>query len=385
MRILVLMASLAATALTAGTAEANCRWQANTRLVGVQPGVGNFPDQSWPLANLQTRLQVRTPGGWWNTANWPATTTDADGFASITSAIAFADPDCQTAREFRVQVRSFDTGMQWRTVHTESKPGHSDHLGLFAPAPVHQVELGFLVLDGEYRGNGVIFVEDIGEPPVTWSSAGDEDTGPVIEAADPPASDDGPDTGGDQSPPDLTGASFEEDPCHVYRVPVDLGIEFRFGQMPASPGPLSPDQHLRVETRPNGGGAMTLNRLANHFRVENAGSRDYRALYHCPVEVHLRLNEGPGERSGDGWSTPYTLRIPDLAANGVVDLEMDSNLLGAGDDLEGAWDQAYEYVLIELTLDATNRIAETAEGDNRITHCYHAPTNSFAAPAQCEG
>lgn len=372
MRILVLMASVMTAMALAAPADANCRWQVSTRLVGHQPAVGNFAASTWPLGALTTRVQARTPGGLWNSINWPATASDANGFVQITSAIAFADPDCQTAREFRVQVRSYATGMAWRTVHQQSTPGHSDHIGLFNPAPVHNVTIGNLVLDGEYRGDGVIFIENIGEPPVTWTSV-DDDGQEEEEEED-----------GDAHP-DQPVATLQEDPCHVYRLPVDLDIEFRFGQMPANPGPLSTDMALRVETRANGGGAMTLNRLTNHIRVENAGSRNFHALHRCPVEVHLSLNEGPGQRSGDGWSTPYVVRLPDIASNAVEPLAINANLLGAGDDLEGEWGQDYEYVLIAVSLDATNRIAETAEGDNRIVHCYHAPTNSFAAMSQCEG
>ncbi|RKR00318.1 hypothetical protein [Maricaulis maris] len=384
MRILVLLASLVATLAVAASAEANCRWQVATRLVGSQPGVGNIAGQTWPLDGIQTRVQARTPGGFWNTANWPATTADSDGFVRITSAIAFADPDCQTAREFRVQVRSYDTGMSWRTVHQQSRSGHSDHVGLFNPAPVHAVTLGNLVLSGEFRGDGVIFIENIGDPPLFWSNDdADENGGPVAQPADPglthgDADDDG-------TAPDITGATLEADPCHVYRLPIDLDIEFRFGQMPATPGPLSSDMAMRIETRTNGGGDMTRNRLTHHIRVENAGSRDFNAIHHCPVEVHVRVNEGPDARGGDGWSPPWTARIPDLAANAIAEIAVDTNLLGAGDDFAGEWGQDYEFVRVEVVLDATNRIAESAEGDNRIAHCYHAPTNTFAAMSQCEG
>ena len=37
--------------------------------------------------------------------------------------------------------------------------------------------IGNLVLDGEFRGGGVIFIENIGEPPVTWTSVDDDGTG----------------------------------------------------------------------------------------------------------------------------------------------------------------------------------------------------------------
>ncbi|WP_295691860.1 hypothetical protein [uncultured Maricaulis sp.] len=379
MRILVLMASLLMLPALTGAAEANCHWQVSTRLLGHQPGVGSISSQTWPLANINVRVQARTPGGFWNTPNWPAVTSDGDGFATLVSAIAFADPDCQTARDVRVQVRNFNTGMSWRTVHQQSLPGHGDHVGLFAPAPTHAVTVGNLVLDGPYRGDGVIVIENIGDPPAGWETSGDEPQDvPAVEPVDPQAAD-------APSQPDRTGAILDADPCHVYRLPIVAGVEFRFGQMPAQPGPLSADNALRISTRPNGGGAMTLNRLTYHVHVENAGQRDFHALHHCPVELHVRLNEGPGQRSGDGWSLPFTTRIPDLAVNAVVALDDTANLLGAGDDFVGAWSQDYAYVLIEVTLDATNRVRETAEGDNRIVHCYHAPSNSFADMAACQG
>lgn len=384
MRIWTILAMAAVTVLGTAPAEANCFWEVSTRLIGFRPANALLPARSWPLANLETRVQARTPGGFWNTPNWPVTRTDAQGYATIRSTHAFPDPLCQSGREFRVQIRSFDTGMQWRTVHQENETGPGGYQGILTPAPTHQVSVGNLILGEDYSEDGVIHVEGMSEPPLDFTDGGN-DTAP------PAGSDDEPDGSDNEGDTDNGGGGIgdhqiqaAEDPCHVYRLPIDYDIEFRFGQMPLEPGPVSPDRALRTETRPNGGGDMTLNRIRNHIRVENAGGRDFQALYHCPVEVHVRLNEGPGQRGGDGWSPPYVERIPDLPAHTEAPLYEDANLLGAGDDLEGEWDEDYEYLLIEVTLDATNRIAETAEGDNRIVHCYHAPTNAFVAMAQCE-
>ena len=156
--------------------------------------------------------------------------------------------------------------------------------------------------------------------------------------------------------------------------------------MPATPGPLSPDQALRVATRARANGEMTLNRLSQHIHVENAGSRDYVRNPRCAAMVQFRLNEGPGQR-GEGenaWSTPLTAAIPDVAVNASAPVSVGGNLLGAGDVLVGEWDEDWEYALVEVTLDATHAVPESAETDNRIVHCYHAPSNSFAAMSMCE-
>ncbi|MFT7532904.1 MAG: hypothetical protein ACI9FD_003939, partial [Gammaproteobacteria bacterium] len=186
--------------------------------------------------------------------------------------------------------------------------------------------------------------------------------------------------------PDVEDVNIQpnDDPCGPFRLVLNGGVEFRFGQLPTSPDPLSPDQALRVETRTNGSGNMTLNRLTNHIGVENAGNGAFNAVHHCPVEVHVRVKESPVVRPDDGWSSAWIEKLPDIAINQVQPVEIRINLWGSGDDLEGQWDQEYEYLKIEVTLDATNLVSEAAESDNQITHCYHAPTNSFAAMANCE-
>jgi hypothetical protein len=367
----VILAVASAWLLAAPAAEANCRWRVSASIEGVLPGVPPLPGRVWPVQNMEVRVQARTQGGLWNTANWPATTTDSNGQFSVTTAVVFPDPVCQQNRQFRVQIRGFDTGYNWRTVHTGSAPGPNEMSGILTPAPTHAVTIGNIICDDETCRGGIIRVTGLTEPPVDLQPGSHDDN-------------DDADDGHDDEP--RGNPRFEEAPCGLRQAPFVEGVEFRFGQMPSNPGPLSPDQALRIETRPRGNGDMTLNRVIQHIRVENAGSRDYRHNRHCPAEVHFRLNEGPGRR-GDGenaWSAPYTADIPDIAANASEPVNVDSNLWGAGDDLVGEWDEDWEYALVDVTLDATFAVMESAEGDNRIVHCYHAPSNSFAAMSACE-
>lgn len=359
-------------------AEANCRWRVSATIEGVRPDNPPFAGRRWPAGNLEVRIQARTPGGLWNIPNWPATYTGANGQFSVTSAIVFPDPVCQQNREFRVQIRGYDTGNQWRTVHTGSAPGPNDMSGILTPAPTHAVTIGDIICDDETCRGGIISVTGLTEPPVDLRPGDNDDND------DEGNGDDAGDDHNDDNP--LGTPRFEPAPCGVQQAPFVEGVEFRFGQMPSTPGPLSADQALRIETRPRGNGDMTLNRITQHIRVENAGSRDYRRNPRCPAEVHFRLNEGPGRRGegDDAWSLPYTGNIPDVAVNALEPVSADGNLWGAGDDLVGEWDEDWEHALIEVTLDATYAVLETAEGDNRIVHCYHAPSNSFAAMSACE-
>lgn len=384
MRILFILAmSVAALAGTA-PAQANCFWEVSTRLIGYRPGntALNSPARYWELGSLETRIRVRTQNGLWNTVNWPTTRTNAQGFAMIRSTHAFPDPLCQANRLVEVQIRSLDTGMQWRTVYAGNMSGPGNqYQGLLAPIPTHNASAGYLVIDGEWAGPGVIFIEGLTEPPVELNGPPPDDSLPTGTIEPSPGFEPEEDNPG----PDPSNARFERDHCAPYRLA--RNIEFRFGQMPSEPGPLSGDSHLRVEARRNSGGNgdLTLNMLRTHILVENAGSRQFNRIYHCPSYVWVRTNEGPGMRSGDGWSNPWRQHIPDLAPNAVEPIEIDINLYGSGYQFPGEWDEPYDYVLIEVTLDANNRIREAAEGDNRILHCYHASTNTFAAMTNCEG
>lgn len=383
MRILLILATSLGALAISGPAQANCFWNVSTRLIGYQPANALIDAQYWELQNLETRIRVKTPGGVWNTANWPATRTNSEGRAEIRSTHAFPDPLCQANRLVEVQVRNYYTGNQWRTVYAGNMSGPANQYeGILIPAPTHQDAAGYLVIDGEWRGAGVIFVEDIGDPPTVLNSPPDNTppTG-VIE----PAPGYEPEAEEPVIPPDISDASFERDHCAPYRLVRD--VEFRFGQLPAEPGPVSSDSHLHLETRRNSGGQgeETLNMLRANFEVENAGSGDFGHIYHCASDLWVRVNEGPGQRSGDGWSAPWRTHIPSLAPNETASIGIDINLLGAGYQFPGEWDEPYEYLLVEVSLDANNRISETAESDNRILHCYHAPTNTFAAQSQCEG
>ncbi len=391
MKHAALILPLILTATLTSAAEANCRWEVHGRMEGVLNGVGNLPGQVWPAAGLGVRVQARTPGGWWNQPNWPATTTDAQGRWSVTSTGAFADPDCQNDREFRVQYRGYSTSNQWRTIHQQSVSGPSGMTGIMIPAPVHSNPVGLLILrDDGGSENGVIRIEGLTPPPVQWDRRGDD--GDEDEPGKP-ETDDQPPPRGRLPDGDIT---IEEAPCGQLSQVLSGRVEFRFGQMPPAPGPLSYDQALRTENRTNAAGTLTLNRLRNHILVENAGSRDYRAREDCPAIVEFRINEGPGRRGSgeDAWSNPAAIEIPDIAVNATAPLDRNANLLGAGDIFIGEWAQQwdgganhenfYEYVLIEVTLDATNNVYESAETDNIITHCYHAPERQFVDIGLCQ-
>ena len=357
------------------TAQANCFWEVSTRLVGHRPASTIAPARNWPLVSQETRLQTRTPGGWWSTSHWPVTRTDARGFARIRSAIAFADPVCQLQRDIRVQIRSFSTGNRWKTVHQQTQSMHSNHTGIFSPAPVHRVAVGNLVLQGDYEGNGVVFVQGMTEPPIELTSV-ESDTQATASAEPIPQNN-------DDNQLDDVDIEANDDPCRGYRLSVNSGVEFRFGQLIGGAASISSDNALRAETRANGSGTMTLNRITNHIRVENAGSREFNAIHQCPVEVHVRIKETPTVRPDDGWSNPWVEKLPDILPNQTVPVEIRMNLWGSGDDLVGQWSQEYDYLRIEVTIDAENRINEVAESDNQITHCYHAPSNSFVSMSNC--
>lgn len=386
---LVLVLILAATLTSA--AQANCHWEVHGRMEGVLNGVGNLPGQVWPAAGLGVRVQARTPGGWWNQPNWPATTTNAQGRWSVTSTGAFADPDCQNNREFRVQYRGYSTSNQWRTIHQQSVSGPSGMTGIMIPAPTHSNALGLLILrDDGGSENGVIRISGLTPPPVEWARP-DEDEDDT-DAGDE-VIDEAPGRRGRLGDREMTA---EEAPCGMLSRALSGRVEFRFGQMPATPGPLSFDQALRTATRANGAGTMTLNRLRNHILVENAGSRDYRAREDCPAIVEFRVNEGPGRRGTgeDAWSNPAAVEIPDIASNATAPLDRTHNLLGSGDIFPGAWaeqwldgakdENFYEYALIEVTLDTTNAVYEAAETDNVISHCYHVTAQQFVDLSLCQ-
>lgn len=377
-------------------AEANCRWEVHGRLEGVLHGAGTLPGQTWPAANLDVRVQARTQGGLWNQPNWPATRSNAQGRWSVTSIPAFADPDCQSNRDFRVQFRGFTTANQWRTIHQQSVSGPTGMAGIMIPAPVHSNPVGLLILyDDGGSENGVIQIEGLDPPPVELAPPaeddGNSDAGDDVIDEVPPRRGDLPDT--DLEDREITIA---EAPCGLMTQALSGRVEFRFGQMPPTPGPLSFDQALRTENRANGAGTPTLNRLRNHILVENAGSRDYHARKDCPATVEFRINEGPGRRGSgeDAWSNPAIVEIPDIAINATAALNRNANLLGAGDVFAGEWaeqwnggpdnDSFYEYALIEVKLDASNAVFEAAETDNVITHCYHAPSQEFVDISLCQ-
>lgn len=59
---------------------------------------------------------------------------------------------------------------------------------------------------------------------------------------------------------------------------------------------------------------------------------------------------------------------------------------GTGSDAPNNWNENYEYVLLDFTLDPGNTILEADETNNDIgSYCHHAPTGSFASPQACAG
>jgi hypothetical protein len=394
MRIISAIIILIITLFFVSTAHANCYWEVSSRIEGYQPAVGPFPTQTWPAQNMEVRVQSRwSTGGWWNQPNWPATRTDSTGEFDVRSALAFADPDCQTNRDFRVQIRAYSTGNQWRTVHQQQVSGPNGMYGIYNPAPVHSNRIGDALVFGDSVEIGVIRVEGLTPPPVelvpgrTDEEENEPDLTPHIEETDPNLP--GQPGHGDDTP------QAAEYPCGMRHSRFAGGVELRFGQLSTSQPALSSDQALRTELRSNTQG-VTLNRLRHHILVENAGSRNYVHDSRCPALVQFRFNEGPGHRgAGDAaWSAPVFSDIASVVSNATVAVDRQSNLLGAGDVLQGQWnsqwsdgsenDDFYRFVLIEVVLDPTNVVQETAEGDNEITHCYDAPQNAFVAMSNCQ-
>jgi len=378
MRFLISSILFIAALASAGTADAVCKWRVSSTLEGERAANALSAGRVWPLSGMEVRVQGRHIGGLWNTPNWPATVTGANGQFSVTSVIAFLDPDCQANREFRVQIRGFDTNYQWREVHRQTVAGPSGLQGPAIPAPVFERSIGDIICDDDGCVGGIIRIQGLTEPPV--------DLRPGNESG----SDDG--AGGDGDNGNRLPQA-EEAPCGLRFSPFTQGVEFRFGQMPATPGPLSADQALRISTREAGAGFMTLNRIIFHIDVENAGFRDFVRNSRCEARVRFRLNEGPGRRGDDGWSIPYTARIPDIPANGSAAVSQSGNLWPAGDVEVGQWTSQwdggendpdfYEYALVEAVLDFTHAVPEAAEGDNRIVHCYHAPERVFVGMENC--
>ena len=66
MRILFAVIILILTLILTGGAHANCFWNLSGRLEGYQPATPISPDRTWPLENVEMRVQVRwASGGWW--------------------------------------------------------------------------------------------------------------------------------------------------------------------------------------------------------------------------------------------------------------------------------------------------------------------------------
>jgi hypothetical protein len=290
----------------------------------------------------------------WTLVGWSTDISNSQGDFTVQS-VPFLDPVCQKDRDFRIEVRlgGWATvpvgpiwpayGSSWTVVaQVDSISGPNGFQGPQIPMAMHRVRLGTLIRESD---------DDV------WTAIEEED-----KDADP---------------------QLEEVPCGLETRNLGMSTEFRFGAMNASGNNVSFDQALMIETRANEPGRMTLNRITAHVLVENAGQRGFSYSNHCPAKITLRINEGPGARSGDPWSA-YERDMPNVPANTEVPYERNGNLLGTGDDFaDEPWDHDWEYALIEMVLDSGHDVMESAEGDNVVQHCYHAPSNSFVNMSNC--
>ena len=340
-------------------AWADCQWDVSGTLEGEQAGLPGNPPTIWAISGREVRLQVRWANmacpqvGFnsveecaWNTVGWSTDISNSQGDFTVQS-VAFLDPVCQKDRDFRIEVRGYPITSWTVAAQVDSISGPNGFQGPQIPMAMHRVRLG------------TVRTTDVYEAPseVIWDTGDDKD--------------------GDRHP------QIEEAPCGLETRSLGISTEFRFGTMNASGNNVSFDRALMIETRANGAGRITLNRITAHILVENAGQRGFSYSNHCPAKVTLRTNEGPGERSGDPWSA-YEGNMPNVPANTEVPYERNGNLLGTGDDFaDEPWDHDWEYALIEVVLDSGHDVMETAEGDNVVQHCYHAPSNSFVNMSNC--
>jgi hypothetical protein len=352
-------------------AWADCQWDVSGTLEGEQAGLPGNPPAIWAIFGREVRLQVRWANmacpqvGFnpvecsWNTVGWSTDISNSQGDFTVQS-VAFPDPVCQKDRDFRIEVRGYPITSWTVAAQVDSITGPNGFQGPQIPMAMHRVRLGTVRTDVYEAPSEVI-----------W----DEDRQPLLE----PADNFPPNPGGDNP----RNPQIEETPCGLETRSLGMSTEFRFGTMNASGNNVSFDRALMIETRANEAGRMTLNRITAHILVENAGQRGFSYSSHCPAKVTLRTNEGPGERSGDPWSA-YEGDIPNVPATTEVPYERNGNLLGAGDDFaDEPWDHDWEYALIEVVLDSGHDVMETAEGDNVVQHCYHAPSNSFSNMSNC--
>lgn len=371
-------AVLLVSALGATNALADCQWEISGTLEGEQPGFpGNGPT-IWAISGVEVRVDAR----WahmacpqiglnslecpWNGAAWSSTTTDSQGNFTIQS-MAFPDPICQKDRDFRLKVRGFPLSLFNWTVAAQvnSISGPNGLQGWHIPQVTHFANLG-TVRTSVYEAPS----------EVVWGDPEDKDRTPRLEPrTDLPNRGDDNRRGGNPQ--------IAEVPCGMEARSLGFSTEFRFGVLNATGSNVSFDNALMIETRPNGAGRMTLNRITAHILVENAGQRSFTYSNRCAAKVTVRINEGPGERGGNPWQE-QTGNMPNVPGNTEVPYEDNANLLGAGDDFsDEPWDEDWEYALIEVVLDSGNDVMESAEGDNVVQHCYHAPSNSFANMSNC--
>jgi len=182
-------------------------------------------------------------------------------------------------------------------------------------------------------------------------------------------------------------AQFEEAGCQAFNTSgLVEQADFAFGPHPGEGhAHKSPDGLIRIQQRQTGGNPMAR-RLSVTFEVQNHGERHQRRVGDCPVEILLRLNEGPdmyGD-SMDAWHS-YDDPIPTINANWQRFVTMSATTRGTGNDTNSSWNEGYEYVRIQVVLDHTNGVNEANEGDNIAgEYCYHATTNRFVDMGTCD-
>jgi len=373
-KIKVVDAAILATFMSVSAAFADCQWTISGTLEGERPNFPGNPPIIWALSGIEVRVNARWANmacpqvGFnsiecpWNGAAWSSATTDSQGRFTIQSA-AFPDPVCQKDRDFRIEVRGFPVTNWTVAGQVDGIAGPNGLQGPQIPMASHRARLGTIRTD--------VFPAPT---EVEWSRPEEEEEErtprmrPRTEL---------PTTRGGSTP------QAAEVPCGMEMRGMGASTEFRFGAMNASSSNISSDRALRVETRTDTSGRMAFNLLTVHILVENAGQRGFTYSNRCPAKVRVRINEGPGERANNGWGE-FQSNMPSVPGNTEVPYQDDLNLLGVGNDyVDEPWDRDWEYVLFQAELDPNNDVVETAEGDNVIQHCYHAPTNSFTNMSNC--
>jgi len=437
-----------ATIFIADAAYANCVWHVTGRIVRSEPVPTNDGMLMGPGYSVDVMTMARwsegalCPGGDcpYNTANWLPNTTNGDGEFVIVSA-PLPGPTCHAARDFVLMIQGEKANIaSWQTVDNRNGiegPGFP----LPTPIYVHEVNLGDIKVDDLPPPEGLMASNDGGidvgnaeMAPLPLPGEGSPSGLPTgtFAPAPLPGADDGedlteglptgtfaptplPGAGGGEDlteglptgtfePMPLPGNDDEEDeedtvgnipdgtlqphfnPCPDFGA---LGIEqadFAFNQHPgAGDADQSLDGLIQIQQRHSGGTPMAR-RLSVTFEMANNGAEFSERSGDCPVEIQLRLNEGPNRNGSDvdGWHSVEE-DMPNLQANWFRFITLSASLNGTGNDTSAEWDENYEYVLVQVILDHTNGVSEANEDDNVAgEYCYHAPGNTFVDMSVCD-